>query len=130
MRLNILLAYSLALFLPIASFAQLQVSPGIPAATLATSAFGNGITVQGTPVINCNAAQYGSFNNGLSSSLGFNSGLIMSTGNAAAAANPQTSNASTPIGATFSDPQLLAISAGATNDVCIITITIVHHHCA
>ncbi len=110
---------------PSISFGQLQVSPGIPAATLATSAFGNGITVQGLPIINCNTAQYGSFTNGLTTSLGFNSGLLMSTGNASAAASQQTSNASSSLGATFSDPQLTAISAGATNDVCIITITIV-----
>ena len=115
----------IAILLPICSLGQLQVSPGIPAAALATSAFGNGITVEGLPVINCNTAQYGAFTNGLTTSLGFNSGLIMSTGNAAAAANPQTSNASSALGATLSDPQLTAISAGATNDVCIITITII-----
>lgn len=123
LRLKIFIL-SLALF-PLTTIGQLQVTPGIPAATLATSAFGNGITVQGLPVINCNAAQYGSFTNGLTTALGFNSGLVMSTGNAAAAANAQTSNASTGLGVTLNDPQLTAISAGATNDVCIITITIV-----
>ncbi len=123
LRLKILVCTLLAL--PFVSVSQLQVTPGIPAATLATSAFGNGITVQGLPEINCNAAQYGAFTNGLTTSLGFNSGLIMSTGNASAAPNPQTSNASTGLGVNFNDPQLTAISAGATNDACIITITIV-----
>jgi gliding motility-associated-like protein len=113
------------LILPFTSNSQLIVTPGVPAANLAGSAFGNGITVSGIPEINCNSAQYGSFSNGLTTSLGFNSGLVMSTGSAAAAAGPSGQNASTSYGISYTDPELTAISPGATRDVCIITINIV-----
>jgi gliding motility-associated-like protein len=106
-------------------FSQLIVTPGVPAANLAGSAFGNGITVSGIPEINCNSAQYGSFTNGLTTVLGFNSGLVMSTGSAAAAAGPSGQNASTSYGISYTDPELTVISPGATRDACIITINIV-----
>lgn len=104
---------------------QLQITPGLPAAALASSSFGNGITIVGEPVINCNVNQYGVFSNGLSTSLGFTSGLIMSTGTATLAAGAASSFASGVNNVTLTDPQLTAIAAGATNDVCIITITLV-----
>ena len=104
---------------------QLQITPGVPAASLATSAFGNGITVVGEPIINCNVNQYGVFSNGMSTSLGFSSGLLMSSGNASLAAGAASSFASGSYNVSVTDPQLTAIAAGATNDVCIITITLV-----
>lgn len=113
------------IFFQLPIFAQLIVTPGVPAANLAGSAFGNGITVSGIPEINCNSAQYGAFTNGGTTVLGFNSGLVMSTGSAAAAAGPSGQNASTSYGISYTDPDLTAISPGATRDVCIITINIV-----
>lgn len=104
---------------------QLQITPGVPAASLGGSAFGNGITIVGEPIINCNVNQYGVFSNGMSTSLGFNSGLIMSSGTATLAAGAASSFASGTYNVSVTDPQLTAIAAGATNDVCIITITLV-----
>jgi hypothetical protein len=125
-RITALALFVVAFFAFHSSFnAQLIVNAGVPATNLAGSAFGNGITVSGIPEINCNSAQYGSFTNGLTTDLGFNSGLVMSTGSAVAAAGPSGQNASTSYGISYTDPELTAISPGATRDVCIITINIV-----
>jgi len=124
-QLRLILTAALINCLTLLVNGQLQITPGVPAASLGSSAFGNGITIVGDPIINCNTNQYGVFSNGMATSLGFNNGLIMSTGTATLAAGPASSFASGSYNVSVTDPQLTAIAAGATNDVCIITITLV-----
>jgi len=106
------------LFLPFLSFAQLTVTPSAAANTLAQTIAGNGVTVSNA-AINCGAGASGTFTYA-GANLGIPSGIILTTGAAADAANPGTFFTSVLNGNMVNDPDLTAIEPLATNDVCIL----------
>ena len=68
------------------STGQIVINPGGGTSTVINNLIGPGLTVSGTPTINCDAGAYGSFSNGLTTNLGVSNGLIMTSGQAALAA--------------------------------------------
>ena len=106
------------IFLSNSSWAQLNVVSGVTANQLIQSMVGNGLTVSNV-VINCDPQSYGTFSNGASTSLGMNSGILLTTGNADSTAGPATNFTSTCIGTSTNDPDLVALDPSANNDVCV-----------
>lgn len=108
------------------TFSQIVINPGGGAAAVTANLIGPGLTVSGTPTINCDPGAYGSFSNGLTTNLGVSNGLIMTSGQASLAAGPN--NATSDgwcVGTSFSDPQLTSLDPQANEDVCIITISVI-----
>lgn len=119
---------SVALFLSCLSVAQSQIviTPGGGTAAVVSNLVGPGLTISGTPTINCDAQAYGSFSNGLSTNIGVSNGLLMTTGQAALAAGPNNSGTTSYcVGTSASDPQLLSLDSQANEDVCIIEFDVI-----
>lgn len=109
----------LAFFLlPFLSFSQLSVTPTSAATTLAQTIAGNGVTVSNA-TLNCGPNAAGTFSYS-GSNLGMTGGIILTTGAATDAANPGSTFVSVSNGNTYTDPNLTAITANATNDVCLL----------
>ena len=66
------------------------VTPTNEAGALAADLLGTGVTLVGTPTLTGPAGSTGSFIDGLAAGLGFDSGILLSTGFAAEAAGPNT----------------------------------------
>lgn len=82
MKTNInTLALALALALPTSAMATVLITPTNSATTLANNILGAGVTVIGTPAYTGVTNQSGTFTNGNSSGIGFDSGIVLSTGN-------------------------------------------------
>ncbi len=88
----------------------LNVTPTDNTNTLANTILGSGVTISNTTYTGAPVAS-GVFANGNSSGLGIDSGIILTTGKAADAANPSSFFASTSNG-TPGDPQLSALLPG------------------
>jgi gliding motility-associated-like protein len=126
MRKALLLVAGFSFLIPSLSNAQLVVTSGGGGTAIQSALLGPGLTLSGPININCNAAAYGSFNNGSTTNLGVNTGLVMTTGNASGAIGPNSTGANSFChGTIFSDPELLALDPFANQDVCIITLTII-----
>ncbi len=114
-------------YLPILFFAaisslkaQLVVNTSVTAAQMVNEIVGQGVTVSNVQM-NCPAGAYGKFNNGNTTNIGLNQGVILTTGSATSAIGPNTiGSQSTCNGTSFSDPQLTTIEPLATNDPCIL----------
>jgi hypothetical protein len=105
------------------SFAQLTVVNNNNPTQLAQVLAGSGVTVSNA-TINCPAAALGTFNNGNSTNLGLNSGVVLTTGTVAAIPQGNGAFASTD-NTNGSDANLNAIASAATQDVCVLTFQIV-----
>lgn len=109
----------LALFFGATAFAQFQTSY-LQGQQLETYLQGQGLSITNL-VINCpDSSMIGTFN-GANSNIGVNSGLIMASGDIAAATGPNNSGSMTLGGGIMnSDIDMDAIATVNTNDVCFI----------
>ncbi len=96
--------------------AQVAVSSGASAATLAATLAGPGITVSAA-TLNCPGSAEGTFTG--VSTLGFTNGIVLTNGRASAAFGPE-SPTTTISGGVAGDPQLNALAGVATLDGCIL----------
>jgi gliding motility-associated-like protein len=104
--------------LPFLAFSQINVTPNAGATSLAQTIAGNGVTISNA-TLNCGASGSGDFTY-TGANLGMTSGIVLTTGFATDAANAGSFFCSQTTGNSFSDPDLIAIDATATNDVCIL----------
>jgi gliding motility-associated-like protein len=120
-----LLFISFLLF-PFISKAQLVITPGGGTSAVTSSVGGAGLNISNV-VINCDAGAYGAFSGGAASGMGVSNGLILTTGSAASLPGAGNSNDDFDfcVGTTATDPQLIALSPSATQDVCIIEFDVV-----
>lgn len=108
--------------------AQININPGQTAQAMARKLVGPGITIQ-NPTLTCAAIANGSFNI-VSSNLGIDSGIVLTTGRAATSGSsygvngPASVNASTNNG-TAGDPQLNALANSTTQNACILEFDLV-----
>lgn len=109
--------YTLALLLCAAILpAQLTVTPNSVATSLAQTIAGFGVTVSNAS-LSCTSNGAGTFTY-TGSHLGLTNGVLLTTGDATAAAQPQSSFSGTDNGNNISDPQLVAIEPLATHNLC------------
>lgn len=123
-----LVTFLFVLFLSGQISAQLVITSKIGAAALVKALAGGGLTISNV-VLNCDTGAYGSFSNGSTTNLGFNKGILMTSGSAYNAIGPDVNgNAATKcIGTTFSDPDLTNIDPSAIFDPCILSFDITPH---
>lgn len=117
-KLNLYVRFSfiLLLFLVQRGIAQITVTPGATAAALAAKLTGPGILVL-NPVLTCPSNAEGIFAG--TSTLSFDSGIVLTSGDAISVANPASFSASTANG-TPGDAQLTALSGHTTYDACVL----------
>ena len=107
-------------------YAQLVITnQGAPALTIVQGLVGNGLTISNA-TINCPTNAYGTFSNGLSTTVGIQQGIVLTTGNV---------NTLNGTGGTFwsvdnpggncSDPQLGTLEPLADFDCCILEFDVV-----
>jgi gliding motility-associated-like protein len=106
------------LFAPCFGYSQMTVSPNSTATTLAQAVAGANVSVSNA-TLNCGGSAAGTFFYS-GSNLGLTGGVILTTGNAADAANPGSYLCSVNNGNNFSDPDLTAIVPTADLDVCLL----------
>lgn len=107
-------------------WSQIQILSGGSTFEMGNSLAGNGVTIVGSPVINCSPNAYGSFANGQTTNLGITNGVLLTTGNATGAAGPNNSpGLSTNNGVSLNDPQLTGIEPTATHDVCVFELDVI-----
>jgi len=112
----LILLVTSAAFTP--AFAQLEVNGSVSAEELAQLLVGEGVVISNVD-LNCPDGAFGSFN-GVNSNLGLGSGILLTSGNIDNAVGPNDSGgASTSLG-TPGDPDLDLITAGGTNDACVL----------
>lgn len=115
--------FTVLLFANQIASAQVNVTSGQTAAAMAQKLAGPGITIQ-NPVLTCPAIANGVFNV-VSSNLGIDSGIVLTTGRAATSGSSYgingsaSSNASTNNGAA-GDPQLNTLANSSTQNACIL----------
>ncbi|MCW5908204.1 MAG: choice-of-anchor L domain-containing protein [Chitinophagales bacterium] len=103
--------------------AQIAITQTNNATTLAQSLVGTGITISGATTTGT-ATQFGTFTNGNSVNLGFNSGVVLTSGNVADIPQNGTALASVD-NPSAGDADLNAISTGATQDAAVLQFNIV-----
>ncbi len=86
------------IFLFVTSYAQLQLTPNLTAQQMAQRITGQGVTIT-NPVLQCPTGAYGSFNNGQSTNLGIDSGIVLTTGTLTNLNGPASNNMSQSNGA-------------------------------
>ena len=102
------------------SFSQLTINSGVDPNTLVSSFVSNGLTVSNV-TMSCPTDAYGTFTNGLTTSIGISNGILLTTGNAGIAQGPNNSSSSgQDNGIVCADPQILSIEPAATFDCCIL----------
>jgi hypothetical protein len=124
-RKKIVTCLTLATF-SLANFAHagLVVTQNDTSSDLITNILGAGIST--SSVSNTGASDaFGTFSGGLSAGLGFDSGIMLSTGNVADAVGPNTSDSTTTNFGTAGDADLSAIAGGTTNDAAVLTFDFV-----
>ncbi len=106
--------------------AQLVITPNVGAAGLVNALAGRGLTISNVQ-LTCDSAAYGTFSGGASTNLGFNNGILLTTGSAVNAIGPNDSifPASTCVGTSVKDSNLVHIDSAAHNDPCILQFDIV-----
>lgn len=98
----------------------LIVTPSDDATTLVSSIVGSGITTS-NKVYNGSALASGTFSGGLSSGIGIESGIVLTTGEAASAVGPNDSDSTSGSNGLAGDPDLSALIGGAdTYDASIL----------
>ena len=119
--------------LPAFGFSQTNVTANTSAIAMAQAIVGtaSGVTVSSASFSACGGISptgtviaAGTFTN-TSGDLGIANGIVLTTGSLLDVGKTATYNASKNLGYTYSDPDLVAISAKATYDVCALTFTFV-----
>ena len=90
--------------------AQMTVNSSVTANQMIQSLVGQGIAVSNVS-LNCATGAYGTFNNGASTNLGINNGIVLTTGSADTVGSANSSSGfdvSICVGTTLSDPDLIA----------------------
>ncbi len=114
------------LMVPSSLMSQISILAGGSTFEMGSALAGNGVTIIGTPSINCGPTSYGSFSNGQSTNLGITNGVLLTTGSAEGAAGPNNSMGYTWQNfTTLNDPDLTTIVASAVNDVCMFELDVV-----
>ncbi|XZF16094.1 choice-of-anchor L domain-containing protein [Chitinophagaceae bacterium MMS25-I14] len=114
--------------LQVTGYAQLSVTPGQTAQALAQKLAGPGITVQNA-TLTCPSNANGTFKT-VTSNLGLDSGIVLTTGRAATTGSSfgvngsESSLASTNNGAA-GDPQLNTLANSTTHDACILEFDLI-----
>src|ERR1035437_6795335 len=96
----------------------LVITPGLGAGALVNNLMGTGVTYSNavyTGAVNAN----GTFTGG-TGVIGFESGIILSSGLATAAAGPNTNPGTTTVFSTAGDPDLNALGSTTTNDAAVL----------
>ncbi|MFZ4785663.1 MAG: choice-of-anchor L domain-containing protein, partial [Flavobacteriales bacterium] len=106
--------------------AQLNVSDGHSATDLANQIVGSGVTVSNAQ-INCAPGGYGIFNNGNTTNIGLNNGVLLTTGSIfEVPGNASGNDASTDVSSTFhGDADLAALSGWSVQDACVLSFDFV-----
>ncbi len=100
--------------------AQLQVDTDVTAIDLVETIIGPGITTSNVN-LDCANLAFASFSGGITTNIGLDSGVLLTTGEAETAIGPNTSSASTTIQATAGDADLSALVAPfSTFDACVL----------
>lgn len=124
MKKVLFLAAAALLSLPFAVNAQLVITPNNNATTLAQTLVGGGVTISGATFTGA-ATQGGTFTGGSSVGLGFNSGLILTSGNVADIDQAGSAFASVP-NATPGDANLNTLLGGnLTQDAAVLEFDLV-----
>lgn len=92
-----------------------------------SSLIGQGIAVSNVQ-LNCAQGAYGTFNNGATTNLGINNGILLTTGSADTAGSANATSGldvSICVGTILNDPDLTAIDPTANNDVCILEFDLI-----
>ncbi|HTF04759.1 MAG TPA: choice-of-anchor L domain-containing protein, partial [Bacteroidia bacterium] len=106
---------------------QMTINSAVTANQMIQSLIGQGIAVSNVQ-LNCAQGSYGTFNNGNTTNLGINNGILLTTGNADTAASANATSGfdvSICVGTTLNDPDLIAIDPTANNDVCILEFDLI-----
>lgn len=106
--------------------AQMNINSAVTANQMITSLIGQGIAVSNVQ-LNCAQGAYGTFTNGVTTNLGINNGILLTTGSADTASSASTSglDVSICVGTILNDPNLTAIDPTANNDVCILEFDLI-----
>lgn len=107
--------------------AQMTVNSSVTANQMIQSLVGQGIAVSNV-TLNCAAGAYGTFNNGASTNLGINNGIVLTTGSADTVGSANATSGldvSICVGTILNDPDLTAIDPTANNDVCILEFDLI-----
>jgi gliding motility-associated-like protein len=115
-KLLALLCLTATIFLSPAANAQITVTSGATAATLANTLVGTGVVVYGA-TLTCSTLAEGTFSG--TSTLPFSSGVVLSSGHVSAIPAAASTFASTGY-ALPGDPQLTALAGLSTHDACIL----------
>ncbi|MEP7169494.1 MAG: choice-of-anchor L domain-containing protein, partial [Bacteroidota bacterium] len=100
-------------------FAQLSVVSSLPADTLVAKILGTGVTVSNI-TYNGAAVASGTFTWGASGNGGFANGIILTSGSASVAANPNTGTGQGQSNNLGGDPQLTTLTTGTTLDATVL----------
>jgi hypothetical protein len=100
-----------------------DLNGGVTATDMATSLAGTGVTIQNVTYTGSNQAS-GIFTNG-TTTVGFNDGIILSSGKAADVVGPNTSAGTTTILGVSGDAQLTTLAGFNTYDASILTFDII-----
>lgn len=102
----------------------LSVTTEVTAEQLAANLVGSGVTVTNPVLTQGSNISAGIFTGGMDS-VGFSSGIILSTGNASAVVGTNSGANVSNISGGGSDPELVAISSGPIYDACVLTFDII-----
>lgn len=115
MKKIIILSIFVFMFAYSAKVLAITITPNNNGSDLVNNISSGGITVSNISVIG-NATQSGIFTDGLSSGIGIDEGVILTTGAAIDAMGPNTSDSTTVFAGTGSNASLAALSGFGTND--------------
>lgn len=107
------------LFLSFIGFSQLNVTTNQTAQNLANALLGSGVTIT-SPSLTCPTGANGVFSNGGSTTLGFNNGVILTTGSAAAVNASAGSQASSASGGPAISQMSPLVGNSSTYDGCYL----------
>ncbi|MBK8558318.1 MAG: choice-of-anchor L domain-containing protein [Lewinellaceae bacterium] len=115
-----LLALLCGLFLASGASAQLTVSSSGNAAALAANLVGPGVTITGA-VLNCPSGASGTFAVGANNELGFNKGILLTSGNVSKAVGPNNDTRATVNNGAAGNVTLNGLIPGyTTHDACML----------
>jgi hypothetical protein len=104
------------------AFADLVVTTTTDATTLANTILGSGITVVGTPTYTGASVASGTFTGGLSAGIGFDKGIILTSGDASGAPGPNNSDGFTKANGLPGNSQLNTLIPGfSTQDATLLS---------
>ncbi len=119
---SLLIAGATLVLIPFQSAQAISITPTNDGTTLANTILGSGITiVPGSLTYTGANGASGTFTNGLSSGIGIDKGVIITTGQAIDAVGPNDSDGTTTDNGTFGDADLDILAQGTTSDAATLT---------